>query len=245
MFLRLWRFLEEINFAEGYAHEHVGNPNEIPAAYERMFRESSKLPIALMEGLECQKWSERFLNRYCMLSARLILSTETFSAKSTNIERHLIPFRAYAELWETYSASHVKIPEFTGMNGRLLGSSTWEAYYSVLSKLLQNGYNNLGIYTSPNWDPSSVSVAQLRLQFYRELRVAEATYERLLLKEVSFPKAHETNTKYRMWIEQVMSNWRIYCGPQWCDEDMGQGGQEIASRNVLEVSGAVIVVSNH
>jgi hypothetical protein len=34
----------------------------------------------------------------------------------------------------------------------------------------------------------------------------------------------------------VISNWEVLCGPEWQDSDLGEGGQNAVSRNVLDVS---------
>jgi len=69
-----------------------------------------------------------------------------------------------------------------------------------------------------------------------ELKRVETTYEGLMLEEIRFPKADEVDEEVEEWVEQVMRNWRVFCGPTWYDEELGEGGQEAAGRNVLDVS---------
>jgi hypothetical protein len=64
----------------------------------------------------------------------------------------------------------------------------------------------------------------------------EAIYEGLILKDTHFPKACENNDEIEQWIEAVMSNWRILCGPSWRDEELGEGGKGAVGRGVLDVS---------
>lgn len=64
----------------------------------------------------------------------------------------------------------------------------------------------------------------------------ETIYENLLIKETKFPKASETNHEVESWVDSVMDNWRLLCGPTWSDEDLGEGGKEGVARGVLDVS---------
>jgi hypothetical protein len=60
--------------------------------------------------------------------------------------------------------------------------------------------------------------------------------ENILLRTVKFPRAHVQNHLVEEWVEQVIRNWEVLCGPEWCDDDLGEGGQDGVSRNVLDVS---------
>lgn len=84
-------------------------------------------------------------------------------------------------------------------------------------------------------EQSNQSVATRMLQ-RAELKRVETTYEGLMLQEIRFPKAEEVNEEVEEWVEQVMQNWRVFCGPTWHDEELGEGGQATAGRTVLDVS---------
>ncbi|KAI3232469.1 hypothetical protein DTO012A9_1062 [Penicillium roqueforti] len=103
-------------------------------------------------------------------------------------------------------------------------ASVWTAYYRFLTAVLQGGLT----YTGPNDGPD-------RPQLCNELRRVETIYERNLLSEVTFPTASTQNSQVEEWVEQVISNWQVLCGPEWQDSDVGEGGQNAVGRNVLEI----------
>lgn len=76
----------------------------------------------------------------------------------------------------------------------------------------------------------------MRLRQRAELKRVETIYENLLVKETSFPKASDTNHAIEEWVDSVMDNWRLLCGPTWKDEDLGEGGKEGIARSVLDAS---------
>lgn len=104
-------------------------------------------------------------------------------------------------------------------------TSIWTAYYAFLTTVLQTGLP----YTGPNDGPQ-------RPQQANELRRVETICEGSFLRETKFPTADSHNLQVEEWIEQVISNWEIMCGPEWQDSDLGEGGQNAIGRNVLEVS---------
>jgi hypothetical protein len=75
-----------------------------------------------------------------------------------------------------------------------------------------------------------------RPQLASELRRIEAICENNLLRDVKFPTASSSNSEVEEWVEQVISNWEVLCGPHWQDQDLGEGGQNTVGRNVLDVS---------
>lgn len=201
------------------------------------------MPPAFKNGAEYHLWAERLLLRCCSLSSRFTkLNTESRS-HFADPEMVLAPFRAWASLWESDSSAGLTT------NAELEASSSakrrlvWQMYYNTLSRFLQTGCTY----------PDSSGEGKSRRSYgeaqpspkqrqYAELRRVEAIYESQLLKEVRFPQASESNLEVVQWVDQVMSNWSIYCGPMWCDEDVGSDGQEGASRKVLDVR--ICVTSN-
>jgi hypothetical protein len=113
----------------------------------------------------------------------------------------------------------------------------WKAYYDTLSTTIR--------YNLP-YDADTVAAASekstlddhtsARLQQRSELKRVETIYENLLIKETHFPKASESNHEVEVWVESVIANWRVLCGPSWADEELGQGGKEGVGRGVLDVS---------
>lgn len=69
-----------------------------------------------------------------------------------------------------------------------------------------------------------------------ELKRVEGVYESLLIKETQFPKASETNREVEAWVDSVVGNWRLLCGPTWNNHDLGEGGKEGIARSALDVS---------
>jgi hypothetical protein len=103
-------------------------------------------------------------------------------------------------------------------------ASVWKACYDFLSAILQREI----AYVTPSNGPR-------RVQFTTEFRRVEAICETIVLRNTTFPKANESNKQVEAWVEQVIQNWEVLCGPEWHDEDFGEGGQDAVSRNVLEV----------
>ena len=68
-----------------------------------------------------------------------------------------------------------------------------------------------------------------------ELDRAQNTYERLLLVEVPFPKAHELNEEVETWANMTMKNWRLR---YMADRTSGGSSEEekiSVTRKVLDV----------
>ncbi|KAE8354322.1 filamentation protein [Aspergillus coremiiformis] len=101
---------------------------------------------------------------------------------------------------------------------------TWKSYYDLLSAILQHHLT----YIPPASGPELQQLAT-------ELRHVESAYESSLLRETKFPTADTENTQMEDWVEQVITNWEILCGPQWADEDLEEGGQTAVGRNVLDI----------
>ncbi|KAL3465818.1 hypothetical protein BJX64DRAFT_251918 [Aspergillus heterothallicus] len=103
-------------------------------------------------------------------------------------------------------------------------SSIWKSYYDLLSAILQHGLP----YNAPTGNPG-------RPQLADELRRVESICEANLLRDVKFPKADSGNKTIEIWVEQVIRNWKELCGPQWHDEELGEGGQNAVGKNVLDI----------
>lgn len=116
----------------------------------------------------------------------------------------------------------------------------WQAYYDILSMVLQQHMP----YPDPSESTSLQEKQSLKIQREskpskllqsQELKRVQTIYERLLVKELQFPKANIANDEIHHWADQVMANWRTLCGPSWSDRDLGPGGKRSAGLAVLEV----------
>lgn len=125
----------------------------------------------------------------------------------------------------------------------VLRRTVWKSYYDTLSVILQEGYryNTSGDYLDPELIDQSERLPEIvalssRLQQRAEIHRVETVYERLLLNETRFPKAKESNQEVEQWIEAVIGNWRVFCGSDWYEDELGEGGKSGVGRGVLDVS---------
>jgi len=86
-----------------------------------------------------------------------------------------------------------------------------------------------------NEEMQQTNTVGARSQLRAELRGVEVQYENLLLAHTSFPKADEMNVDIRHWIELVMTNYRLFCGPSWSNADLGAGGKIGVAESTLDV----------
>lgn len=142
-----------------------------------------------------------------------------------HVEIALRLFRLWAALPAVKQGLTAAQPSHLDASTSLSRTSIWKAYYGLLTTVLQNGL----AYMAPNDGPD-------RPQLASELRRIEAICENNLLRDVKFPTASSSNSEVEEWVEQVISNWEVLCGPHWQDQDLGEGGQNTVGRNVLDVS---------
>ena len=220
----------------GASQEIAGNSTDVITTYTSAISQFNETSPAFDSGAEYCLWAERLLLRCCLLSSQYSkMGTET-RGRFADPEMTLAPLRAWASFWDRKPGSslttNMELEADSLANRRLV----WQTYYNMLSQLLQSGYS----YRDSSGEGKAQQIhgdspSSPRQQQFAELRRVEVIYESQLLKEVGFPQANETNSEVVQWVDQVMSNWSILCGPLWCDEDVGQDGQEGAGRNVLEV----------
>jgi hypothetical protein len=121
----------------------------------------------------------------------------------------------------------------------------WMSYYETLSEILRLGYFYSPKYTETKPEIlftvdslSDEEYLNVRLQQRAEIKKVEASIEAKLLEETRFPKANERNARVERWIDAVVQNWRIMCGPSWQDEELGEGGKNAIARGILDVGDA-------
>jgi tetratricopeptide (TPR) repeat protein len=160
-------------------------------------------------------WSEQ--------SLALMAVTASQAAKpESSDEFALEAFRT----WASTATKSKEVPAAKYGNTRAHSNRilTWRAYYRLVSDVLSQ---------SPTQSIDHSSFA--RAKQATELRQVEAQYEIELLRTTRFPKATESNEIVEVWVEQVIQNWNILCGPDWHDYDLGTGGRNEVGRNVLDI----------
>ena len=180
----------------------------------------AKPPQSLLSCPQALYWSEKLLSKTALMAGEKACSDGDESMTE-------IALRAF-RLWSNHP--QVKRCDLTShaQAGSSLDAasqaSTWMSYYQLLSIIVQEDM----VYTPPG--PGSP-----RNHLANELRKIESICENVLLRDVKFPRANASNPHVEEWVEQVIRNWEVLCGPRWRDEDLGEGGQDAVGRNVLDV----------
>lgn len=189
---------------------------------------------------EYRIWAEQFLARYAILVHKSRQPTIGEGHSKSYAGEILAPLRAWAELARSNTSKTSNVGQFH-KSRPTPKRQIWQLYYNTLSVLLQQAlpYPAMGHGPSTAAQEMSTdnvkSVENLKLQQSIELRRVEGIYEDILLKEISFPKASEASVEVESWADQVMANWRVISGPSWQNEDLGRGGKDAVTRNVLAV----------
>ncbi|KAF2024443.1 filamentation protein-like protein [Setomelanomma holmii] len=213
-------------YLKGSTQEKTGTTGDAVYTYSSVVPWLSSAS-ATAHSAQSKMWTERLLVRLCQLSDQSVGAGEHISSTEA-----LRTYRYWATFWDA--------------NGKGAGSETataarhrrlaWKAYYDTLSTILRH---NLAYETetlpATTEKPPLQSQSSLRLRQRAELKRVETVYEGLLIKETRFPKASETNYEIEAWVDSVMDNWRLLCGPTWTDADLGEGGKEGIGRSVLDI----------
>lgn len=169
-------------------------------------------------------WTETLLCKGAIMASEEARNSSPYS-DPRHVEIALKLFRLWAALPAVKQGLAAPKPSHLDASTTLSRTAIWKAYYGFLTTVLQDGL----VYTAPNEGPE-------RPQLASELRRIESICEGNLLREVKFPTASSNNSDVEEWVEQVISNWEVLCGPHWQDQDLGEGGQNAVGRNVLDVS---------
>ena len=126
----------------------------------------------------------------------------------------------------------------TGIISGVKRRDVWKAYYDSLSIVLRHNAQSTELAGSFVSGSGRINRGNLHARQAQraELKRIEDCYESLLLEETLFPKANQRNDEVERWVEAVIANWRIFCGPDWQDEELGGGGKIAVGKGVLEVS---------
>lgn len=172
-------------------------------------------------------WTESLLGRLCQLS------DQSEGSNLIGPSDALQTFRAFDKFSEGSGRSTGSVTADHAKSRRL----AWKSYYDTLSIIIHRDlpYEAESVQATTEKSGAQDRTA-LRLQQRAELKRVETIYENLLIKETHFPKASENNREIEVWVESVISNWRVLCGASWTDSDLGEGGKEGIGRSVIDVS---------
>lgn len=227
--------------------ENAGNLQEAVHTYESMLPYISNAQSSFGTTMEHRRWTERLLARYCLLTCRYVKS-KAHQPKDLLLSSSLIaptfllaPFRTWAEFWEIKFDQNIGTLLAPFYHRDISPIIVWQAYYDILSILFQIESTYPFISEVKNTFGKGGSLyethffAKSKSQQCVELKRVESIYEDFLLNDLNFPKANEATPEVEAWVDQVMNNWRVLCGPTWRHEDHGDGGKESTARSVLAV----------
>ncbi|CAO1603885.1 hypothetical protein XANCAGTX0491_007461 [Xanthoria calcicola] len=228
---------------QGELQDNAGRTQEALRIYASMLPVISSTPPACRSTPEYRIWTELLLARYVLLIHDSTKLDSRGGRPRLHTKETLAPLRAWAGLpWVNSSKSgNVGQPPGTLKHHSPARRRVWQLYYTSLSTILQQGlpYPPVGHGPSTSTQEMSTdnvkSMTNLKLQQSIELARVESIYEDILLKEVSFPKANEANIEVESWTDQVIANWRVISSSSWQNEDLGRGGKEAMTKNVLAI----------
>ncbi|KAL4883306.1 hypothetical protein BJY04DRAFT_226717 [Aspergillus karnatakaensis] len=209
-------------YIKGAAQHSISNPQDALQTFNSLVPWLGSPALASTTS-QFIYWSEKVLADGALIAGNEV-NKDITDASDELVKTALSLFRA----WSSHSA--VK-PGASSQHAQTEGTpepaqwySIWKSYYDLLSAILQHGLP----YTTPVSGPE-------RPQLATELRRVEAISEANLLRDVKFPTADSGNKSVEAWVEQVIRNWKVLCGSQWNDEELGEGGQNAVGKNVLEI----------
>jgi len=234
-------------YIRGFGKEKTNNADEALETYTSMLPFLSSLPSLGSMSLEFRLWCERLLTRAVALvmSARL--------GDRIDLDRTLQLFHLWASLFRLTSSpqnlalpseQQTKAPQLPELGSEVLYSrwDVWSGYYKTLSFILKKGYIYSPSYSdatpliiNSRFGISDDDFLKVRLKQRAELKKVEASMETKLLAETRFPKANERNQRVETWVDLIIQNWRIMCGPTWQDAELGEGGKNALARGVLDI----------
>ncbi|KAH7359718.1 hypothetical protein BKA66DRAFT_612353 [Pyrenochaeta sp. MPI-SDFR-AT-0127] len=214
-------------YLKGSALEKTGAIGDAVTTYSSVVPWLASTTTPSTETLQFKMWAENLLVRLCQLSSQA-------SGAGDHVEpsEALQTYRYWARFWEGTAKTGVSDAANASRHRRL----AWKAYYDTLSMILRHDLAFEPDSTHATQEKSALhGQSSVRLRQRAELKRVETVYESLLIKETQFPKASEVNHEIEVWVDSVMDNWRLLCGPTWNDDDLGEGGKEGVARSVLDV----------
>ena len=249
----LARLTHSLFCAIGFAQEKTIGSSEGLNTYRSMIPFLTSIPSTLGSySPEFRLWTERMLSRMVAVSMKSKPLGEWMDLKSM-----LQMFHLWLSLFR-FTPTNPKLPVpyepprqapsliDLGLEVDYSRWDVWMAYYETLSEILVRGYIYAPAYSDIK--PELVysrdglvdsECVNARLMQRTEIKKVEANIETKLLQETHFPKATERNSRVERWVDAVMQNWRIMCGPSWHDDELGEGGKNAIARGVLDVCEAL------
>lgn len=204
-------------FVRGTLLARIDRRQDAEAAYKSVlpFLDANRSAIASTQQLSY--WSEQLL---AALAISKVQDDEKLPASQGDNVASLA-FRHWDQLATTGSETvHFAYGHPGPHRSR---ASVWNSWYAYMSNSLQHNHYSRSIeFGSPSE----------QIALFRRVQTA---YENEFLQNTRFPKATESNHLVEEWVEQVIRNWTVLCGPQWTDEDLGQGGRNSFSRSVIDI----------
>jgi hypothetical protein len=242
--------MSRLGFAQEKLQAKGGASNEALDIYKSVLPYLNSLPLSLGSySPEFRVWTERMLSRMVAVTMKYRPLGEW-----VDLESMLQMFHLWMSLFR-FTPTNPKLPIAyeppqrtpslveLGLEVDYSRWDVWMAYYETLSEILHRGYLYSPEYTEASpmilhsrdglTDEEYLSV---RLQQRAEVKKVEASIETKLLDETRFPRANERNSRVERWVDAVILNWRIMCGPTWQDDELGEGGKNAIARGVLDVS---------
>ncbi|CAD0113836.1 unnamed protein product, partial [Aureobasidium uvarum] len=218
----------------GVASEQKLSLDSALRVYSQALSAIDQAPVNLAALSEYRTWAARLLGRICTLQSKQAHTSTLSTANAA-----LVSYRAWARIWTGDSATKIAAPSYSLGPYDVSNKEVWGMYYSFLSFILAtdllytpSSESPLAFY-NPNHPTSDL--AKMRLRQRSELKQVEAAYESVLLYKTKFPQANQSNEEVEQWVNSVISNWSILCGPGWREPDLGEGGKAAVSRGTLDI----------
>ena len=204
------------NTAKGELQEALREMQAASDTYSGLLPFIADLLPASGQSRELQRSLDRFLSNACGFIA------------STNYAgpHHTVPLMTALRL-----LSKLETPSSSSPRRQV-----WRVYYETITRLVAEG----SVFTASSIVNRNFLGTVERLNFsnqqYAELQRVQIQYEKLLLQDAKFPKAGQSNLEVLSWIDLVMSNWRVVCGPNWTEDEIGSDSKVALGRKTLDVS---------
>jgi len=214
-------------FIHGACLEAKGKVQEAISIYQDKVAMVVSAPASARESPQHKLWAERLLNRYARLSEP---SAEHAGARSDALIDSLEAFRTWSRLGPKQLARSGMTTGGFAHEDQLSRRQTWMSYYKLLSVLVDRLSNP----RLSHLHAGDIAIPS-RLELFKEVQRVEAVYHEILIKETSFPQAHEYNHQVDEWTDLAMVNWAVFVGPAWTIEDISSGGKRGVSTRMLDI----------